>query len=79
MVFILNIFRIAGIKGETLNTWISGLKEGAMRSRLHGWLLWAEYCRIKRISISTIQEIRNPAVMVADFVCFMYLDGASNT
>jgi hypothetical protein len=79
MVFILNIFRVARVKEETLNIWIGGLKEGVMRSRLHGWLLWAEFCRTKGISISAIQEERNPAVMMADFVCFMYLEGASNT
>jgi hypothetical protein len=79
MVFILNIFCIASVGEDTLNTWIGGLKEGAMKSRLHGWLLWAEYCRTKGISISAIQDEKNPAVMVADFVCFMYLEGASNT
>jgi hypothetical protein len=43
IVFFLNIFFVGEVKEATLNAWIGGLKTEAMKSKLHGCLLWSEY------------------------------------
>ena len=77
--FTLGILELAQTAEETLNTWFAGISEGGVRSRLHGWALWAEFCQRQGVTPMGIKTCCNPIQLVAQFVCDMYLEGASES
>jgi hypothetical protein len=60
-----------------LNMQIGGSKDLVIRSRLRVWL-WLEYCKAGGMPINTMRGKRSPAIMVADFMFYMCLEGASD-
>ena len=76
---ILKIFEFAGVREDTLWTRLTGIRGAGIRSKLHGWLLWSEFCERRNITPSDMRTMVNPAVVVAEFVQTMYEDDVSET
>jgi hypothetical protein len=77
--FIVTIFEYSGVGERTMVNRFTGISEAAMRSKLHGWLLWAEFCKELKITPEHMRSVANPACVVSEFVNRMYEDDVSET
>jgi hypothetical protein len=63
--------RRAGMEDEALGVWFDGMSADTIRARLHSWRLWEEYCRSRGITVTGMQELVNPAVVMANFLAYI--------
>jgi hypothetical protein len=71
MDWVLEAAQKAGLESRAMEKWFDGMSENTIRGRLHGWLMWKQFCDERNISIQGMQELTNPAVTMANFLAFL--------
>ena len=71
MRFATEICWVAGMSEETLDSWFADMSESTRTARLHGWRLWHEYCIERDTTPQAMARVRNPVLVISDFVVYM--------
>ena len=77
--FVLLVLEYAGVMEKVIDVWMADWSKSMMRSRLHGWVLWAEFCERDGIRPENVGKIENMVLMVANFIADMYMEGAKES
>jgi hypothetical protein len=56
---------------RSLRRYWHGMSDSTVRSRLHGWRVWANYCKEEGITPQRVKQEKDPPPLMTDFVSYM--------
>jgi hypothetical protein len=71
MVFVVEVWRIGGMKENHLRWWFETKSVSTRRQRLHGWRLWQAHCVENAIEPEGMRGFAHPGMEVAYFIMAM--------
>jgi hypothetical protein len=54
-----------------MHVWWDNMSPSMIRSRLHGWRVWANYCQEEAVGPETVKQEKDPPSLVTEFVAYM--------
>jgi hypothetical protein len=62
---------VATYSERAMHVWWNNMTPSTIRSRLHDWRVWANYCQEEGVRPETVKQYKDPPSIVTEFVAYM--------